>query len=98
MESNKRKLMAAAVLVAGSILSTALPASAQYRRQDGNALDANRRLGSNGTNDEAGDRGGSRVTGNQIVTGNVTGGREFRGPVGYRDPSEFRGPLGTDVT
>jgi len=34
------------------------------------------------------------VTGNQIVTGNVTGGREFRGPLGYSDAREFRDNTG----
>jgi hypothetical protein len=33
-------------------------------------------------------------TGNQIITGNTTGGREFRGPVGYTDPREFRDTTG----
>ena len=36
-----------------------------------------------------------RPTGNQIVTGNVTGNRGFSGPVGYGDAREFRGPSGS---
>src|SRR5262245_56687972 len=81
-----------------------LSVSAQLRStQDGSALDANNRVGGTGRNDVgAGFRIDSRVspidipTGNQIVTGNVTGNKQFRGPVGYRDANEFRGPTATD--
>ena len=58
--------------------------------QDGHANDANNRVGSNGYNSGSGQH--VTVTGNQIVTGNVTGGRAFRGPVPYTDPSGFMGP------
>lgn len=59
---------------------------------DGRALDANNRVGSNGYNAAAGGGGGSNFyTSQQIVTGNVTGGRSFRGPVPYSDPRAFRG-------
>ena len=33
--------------------------------------------------------------GNNVVTGNVTGGKEFRGFIPYRSPNEFHGYLGT---
>lgn len=33
---------------------------------------------------------------NDLVTGNATGGRSFRGDVGYRSADEFRGALGSD--
>lgn len=33
---------------------------------------------------------------NSIVTGNVGGGKAFRGNVGYTDPMDFRGKLGSD--
>lgn len=88
-----RSILAAAALasVPALIALTASPAPAQHRvGDDGHALDANNRIGSGGYN-----RGRDvpyRVSGNQIVTGNVTGGREFRGPVGYTDPQAFRGP------
>lgn len=90
---------AAVVVAAGVLASAGLPssASAQYRsNNDGRALDANQRVGSDGRNDgPAGaggyNRNGPMVTGNQIITGNVTAGREFRGPVPYGDPSNFRG-------
>ncbi|HEX4794387.1 MAG TPA: tetratricopeptide repeat protein [Humisphaera sp.] len=70
------------------------PAFAQFpaQGQDGHANDANNRVGSGGYN--GGGQRGPAVTGNQIVTRNVTGGREFRGPVGYSDPGSFTGPIG----
>ena len=81
----------AALLVAAGLVSAALaaPASAQYRQDNGRALDANPRAGSNGENDTSAGPGRTNplVTGNQIITGNVTAGRQFRGPVGYTDPS-----------
>jgi hypothetical protein len=33
---------------------------------------------------------------NALVTGNVIGGREFRGDVGYSAAGDFRGRLGSD--
>jgi hypothetical protein len=90
----------AAVPVAG------VPASAQYQsQQDGSALDANRRLGddyrntgSSGYRIDTRIRSLDRPTGNQIVTGNVTGNRQFRGNVGYTDAREFRGATATDAS
>jgi hypothetical protein len=66
-------------------------ASAQYRVQnnDGRALDANPRLGSGGYN--SGSDLPAPVSGNNIVTGNVTGLRYFHGRVDYTDPRAFRG-------
>ncbi|MGE5608461.1 MAG: tetratricopeptide repeat protein [Bacillota bacterium] len=53
-------------------------ANAQYRvNQNGGALDANNRVGSGGVNTPTSPQSG-QPTGNQIVTGNVTSGREFR--------------------
>src|SRR4051812_24460085 len=68
-------------------------AHAQYRVNNTNARDANNRLGSGGYNDpQMGAQGQyAGVSGNQIVTGNVTGGRGFRGNVPYTDPRAFRG-------
>src|SRR6476659_4159901 len=90
----------AALMVAAGLVSAALaaPASAQYRQDNGRALDANTRAGSGGQNDDGRTGRGSLVTGNPIVTGNVTAGRQFRGPVGYSDPSEFRGPTAGQFT
>jgi hypothetical protein len=73
----------------------ARPASAQYLQENGRALDANPRAGSGGRNDTGAGVAPGRgplVTGNQIVTGNVTAGRQFRDFVGYTDPAAFRGP------
>ena len=71
-------------------LIAALPAAAQQRvGSDGRANDANNRIGSGGYNDNGPRAVG--VTGNNIVTGNVTGGKEFRGFVPYRDSREFTG-------
>src|SRR5206468_10725525 len=81
--------VAAAAMVSAALAS---PTFAQYRQENGRALDANPRAGSGGQND-APNQGlgrGPLVTGNQIVTGNVTGGRQFRDVTLYSDPSEFR--------
>jgi hypothetical protein len=89
---------AAGLLAAAGLAATPFPAAAQHRsNNDGRALDANKRVGSGGQNDGApGNNGygrnGPMVTGNQIVTGNVTAGRQFRGAVPYGDPANFRGP------
>ena len=64
--------------------------------QDGHANDANNRVGSNGYNSDNGQH--ATVTGNQIITRNVTGGWAFRGPVPYRDPAAFMGPTGESVS
>ncbi len=69
----------------------AMPAvtRAQYQvGSDGRALDANNRLDSGGDNGP-GRLPNQQVTGNEVVTGNVTAGREFRGFVPYRDPKAF---------
>ncbi len=88
---NKSALLAAVVLVP---LTTNL-ASAQYRIDNSQARDANNRVGSGGYNDRT---AASTVTGNQLTTGNTTGGREFRGSLGYVDSNAFRGTLGSSVS
>jgi hypothetical protein len=99
MNVRNRNRMLAAIAAAVPIVALTLPAPAQQRvNNGGRAMDANTRVGSDGSNDRNNglDNRGPSVTGNQIVTGNVTGGREFRGPVGYRDPLEFRGSSASD--
>ena len=57
-------------------------------------LDANTRVGALGDNGQA-----AKVdyfSRNLIVTGDVGGGRQFRGNVGYREQSEFTGNTGAD--
>jgi hypothetical protein len=87
-------LSAAVVPMAASL------ASAQYRVDNGNARDANNRVGSGGYNDVRNDAHtlDSRIggtAGNYVVTGNVAGGRSFRGNVGYGSASSFRSKLGS---
>src|SRR5437868_10416704 len=82
----------------GAMLGTAmLSASAfgQARVNNGNALDANNRIGSGGFNQGAGDRYRGPYAGytaNDVINANVTAGKTFRGPVPYRDPGAFTGP------
>ncbi|HEV7302258.1 MAG TPA: hypothetical protein VGN72_23165 [Tepidisphaeraceae bacterium] len=98
MKQHKAILSAAAIGAALAVSSSV--AVAQYRvGSDGRLNDANNRIGSNGYN-----TGGPIIRplngglGNNVVTGNVTGGREFRGPVGYTDPGAFRGSTADETT
>lgn len=63
----------------------------------GNALDANPQVGSGGVNSITRDWQSEIAFRNAIVTGNVGGGREFRGNVGYTGINDFRGALGSDL-
>jgi len=92
-------LVAAAALPA--VFLAAPPARAQYQIDNTRSNDANNRLDSNGYNGNgpginrpygafSGGNGNQVVTGNQIINGNVTAGREFRGFVPYTDPRAFR--------
>ncbi len=89
---NRNRLLMFAVS-AGSVVLLANRTQAQFRAgSDGHAFDANNRVGSGGVNGPGrGSEGG--VSGNDIVTGNVTGGRQFRGGVDYTDPWAFRGDI-----
>lgn len=60
----------------------------------GDALDANTQLGSQGRNVRG--RTPSYGARNLVVTGNVAGGRGFRGSVGYTAANDFRGATGSD--
>ncbi|MFM8817815.1 MAG: hypothetical protein ACKOHI_08120, partial [Phycisphaerales bacterium] len=57
-------------------------------------LDASTRQGSAGDNGQAAKT--DYFSRNLIVTGDVGGGRQFRGSVGYREQSEFTGQTGAD--
>jgi hypothetical protein len=102
----------ALLTASASVLLAAQPAHAQDALGGGNALsrdtrhqdskrlsnygvlDANSQVGSLGDNGKA-----AKVdyySRNLIVTGDVGGGREFRGSVGYREQSEFTGQTGAD--
>jgi hypothetical protein len=61
----------------------------------GNALDANPQLGSGGLNSPG--AASDFRSRNLIVTGNVPGGRGFRGSVGYTADTDFRAPVGSDA-
>lgn len=83
--------LAAAIVV----LSLTGAASAQIQANPGgggDALDANNRVGSNGSN--SGGAVSSQYDrlnrGNNIVNGNISGGAAFRGFVPYRAPTDFR--------
>lgn len=86
-------LSAAAILAwAGS------PAIAQnaLNAGSGNALDANLRVGSGGRNVRPRAFSDELAFRNAIVTGNVPGGKGFRGEVGYTAPLDFRGATGAN--
>jgi hypothetical protein len=87
------RLATASALVTTGLLTLAgsSPVVAQYRvGSDGRALDANNRIGSGGYN-SGGTNRPLGPSGNDIVTGNVTGGKQFRGNVPYTDAGAFRG-------
>jgi tetratricopeptide (TPR) repeat protein len=70
--------------------------SANPASRQGNALDANLLRGSGGANSAQPQE--NFAARNLIVTGNVAGGRGFRGSVGYTAPTDFRGVTGSDAT
>jgi hypothetical protein len=85
-------LLAAAGLAVG--LASA-PAHAQYALGDGRVLDNNLRVGGDGTNDRRVSPLREAALRNAIVTGNVSGGQQFRGEVGYTGTFDFRGETGS---
>jgi tetratricopeptide (TPR) repeat protein len=81
-------------VLSAAVLFVPLVSFAQFRvGSDGQATDANPRIGSNGYNSNTAPA--PYVTGNQIITGNVTGLNYFHGGVPYTDPSAFRGQTGS---
>ena len=91
---NKNLKQAWIAMAAGAVV-LAGQASGQYRVDTGNARDANNRVGSGGINENTRQsNSGARFNGvssNDIVYGNVTGGKEFRGNLQTTDPRAFRG-------
>ncbi|MFU8829906.1 MAG: hypothetical protein ACNA8P_10810 [Phycisphaerales bacterium] len=85
------------LLAAVAGLSLGGVASAQDALGAGDALDANPQVGSGGFNPLARDWQSEIAFRNAIVTGNVGGGREFRGNLGYSGVGDFRGALGSDM-
>jgi tetratricopeptide (TPR) repeat protein len=91
-----RKKNLAHVLAAAIALAVPSVALAQGQIDAGRSNDASNRVGSGGRNQAGfGSNYGQQNyiinNGNRIVTGNVSMGREFRGNVGYTDPTAFRG-------
>ncbi|MBC7782210.1 MAG: hypothetical protein H7144_00105 [Burkholderiales bacterium] len=72
------------------VLVTAGIASAQYRVDRSGANDANNRIGSGGRN-VVSEQPKPWQFANDVIYGNVTGGKQFRGNVASRDPFAFRG-------
>lgn len=87
------------VAMCGMALVSGLSGVATAQVQDGRALERNQRVG--GQN-EAFSRRPSMADEvrlrNALVTGNVGGGRAFRGDVGYVAPGDFGARLGSDST
>lgn len=83
------------ILTAAVTMTLTGGAFAQYRvGTDGRARDASNRIGSGGYN--GGVQGQANVAQgnylqNNLITGNVTGGKQFRGFVPYESPDAFRG-------
>ena len=86
----------AIILGAGAAAGLTADALAQNALGDGRALDANLRVGSGGRNEAGRDFRSELEFRNALVTGNVAGGKSFRGEVGYTAANDFRGVLGSD--
>src|SRR3954470_15003616 len=93
MTNNKKQTWILAAAVGAMSFAVSSVAMAQYRINTGNVLDANPRAGSGGLNQGTDSRINTRATGNDIVTGNVTGGKEFRGRLDYGSARDFRGNI-----
>lgn len=78
------------LLAISMILSSSGSAFAQDALGGGDALDRNPGVGTGGRN--SGRPPNPFAGRNAVVTGEVVGGREFRGRVGYTSPTAFRGP------
>ena len=76
------------ILVFAALAWTSVALGQVTRRQTGNALDANYSLTSGRFNTPG--QSGRRIDGNLFVTGQVTGGFQFRGNVGYVAPNQLR--------
>lgn len=83
------------MLAAAVSVTLATGAMAQFRvGTDGRALDASNRIGSNGYNSGYGGQANvsqGNYLQNNLITGNITGGKQFRGSVPYQSPDSFRG-------
>ena len=93
MTGNRTRQMLSTAALLTAALATA-PALGQVAVQNGSALDANQQVGSGGYN-QAGAQVDYRAR-NLLITGEVGGGRAFRGSVDYRAAGSFQGSLGSD--
>src|SRR4051812_9661530 len=97
VQFGKSVLIASLSLALGMLsISATKSVHAQNALGSGDALDRNLGVGSSGRNPSAAvqnyrDR-------NLLITGDVVGGRGFRGSVGYTAESDFRGRLGSNDT
>lgn len=89
----KSKVILIAAISSLSIFTISPVIAQVHVGQNGGALDANSRVGSGGYNAQQLPPSAYLNIGNQIVTGNVTGGKEFRGQIQYTDPNDFRGNI-----
>ena len=87
-----RETISTAALLTAALAIT--PAQAQTQVQGGSAHDANQQVGSGGYN-RAGEQVDYRAR-NLLITGNVGGGRAFRGAINYSADGSFQGSLGSD--
>jgi tetratricopeptide (TPR) repeat protein len=83
-------------VVVSILTSTGIPL-AQYQVDRSGANDANNRIGSGGRNVRS-EQPKPWQLANDIVYGNVTGGKAFRGRLGSTDPRAFRGSTATSVS
>lgn len=72
------------------------PVTQQTYTARGRALDANSQVGSSGFNAPVANFQQELALRNAVVTGNVAGGKAFRGDVGYGAADDFRGETGSD--
>jgi hypothetical protein len=85
------------VLAGSMVMALAPTSSAQDALGSGDALDANLSVTEGRRNSAVGARGNDRYSArNLLITGNVPGGRGFRGTVGYSAATDFRATAGSD--
>lgn len=96
MEAGRGESLGSGGAMDGQTFSWIRGRSGSQALGQGNALDANTQVGSGGYNapTQRVDYGAR----NLLVTGNVAGGRGFRGSVGYTAATDFRGATGSDAT
>lgn len=94
-QSKTNKRLSVLCLAIAGVIGSAGVAAGQYQIDTSRATDANRRVGSAGYNDSVVVReyGAANLVTNNLVNGNITAGRGFRGSLGYADTRAFRGQL-----